>query len=107
MLCQMSRRRDVVAKIRPRMPINLKTSFRWWHSFLRYALTTGASKLSGIVEADEIFTAESFKGSRKLTRTPLKHGRRGHGHVPLVPALIALDKYEHEADAVLLDKSYQ
>jgi transposase-like protein len=87
--------------------INLKTSFRWRHRFLRYALTTGASKLGGIVEADEIFTAESFKGSRKLARPPRKHGRRGHGHVPLVPALIALDRYEHEADAVLLDKSHR
>ena len=36
-----------------------------------------------------------------------KHGGQGHGRVPLVPALIALDRYEHEADAVLLDKSYQ
>ena len=87
--------------------IDLKTSFRWRHRFLRYALTTGASKLSGIVEADEVFTPESFNGSRKLTRPPRKHGRRGHGHVPLVPAIIALDRYGREADAVLLDKSHQ
>ena len=87
--------------------IDLKTSFRWRHRFLRYALTTNASKLSGIIEADEVFTPESFKGSRHLSRPPRKHGGQGQGRVPLVPALIALDRYEHEADAVLLDKSYQ
>jgi transposase-like protein len=87
--------------------INLKTSFRWRHRFLRYALTTGATKLCGIVEADEMFFAESFKGSRHLEREPRKHGGNGHGLPPLVPVLIALDRYENETETVLLDKSYQ
>ena len=87
--------------------INLKTSFRWRHRFLRYALTTSAKKLCGIVEADEMFIAESFKGSRHLEREPRKHGGSGHGSVPLVPVLIALDRYENETETVLLDKSYQ
>jgi transposase-like protein len=87
--------------------INLKTSFRWRHRFLRYALTTGAKKLCGIVEADEMFIAESFKGSRHLEREPRKHGGNGHGSIPLVPVLIALDRYENETETVLLDKSYQ
>ena len=87
--------------------INLKTSFRWRHRFLRYALTAGAKKLCGIVEADEIFIAESFKGFRHLKRKPRKHGGNGHGSVPLVPVLIALDSYENETETVLLDKSYQ
>ena len=67
--------------------IDLKTSFRWRHRFLRYALTTNASKLSGIIEADEVFTPESFKGSRHLSRPPRKHGGQGQGRVPLVTAL--------------------
>lgn len=87
--------------------IDLKTSFRWRHRFLRYALTTGASRLAGIVEADEVFTPESFKGRRHMPRPARRHGGRGHGHVPLVPTLIALDRYGRESDAVLLDKSYQ
>lgn len=87
--------------------INLKTSFRWRHRFLRYALTTGATKLCGIVEADEIFFAESFKGSRHLDREPRKHVGNGHCFPPLVPVLIALDRYENETETVLLDKSYQ
>lgn len=85
--------------------INLKTAFRWRHRFLRYAVTTGASRLSGIVEADEVFIPESFKGRRHLKRPARRHGRKGHGHVPLVPVLIALDRYGQEHDAVLLDKS--
>lgn len=71
---------------------------------MRYALTTGASRLAGIIEADEVFTPESFKGRRQMPRPARRHGRRGHGHVPLVPALIAMDRYGRESDAVLLDK---
>ena len=85
--------------------IDLKTSFRWRHRFMRYALTTRAPHLSGIVEADEVFTPESFKGRRHMERPARRHGGKGHGHVPLVPALIALDRYGRESDAVLLDKS--
>lgn len=85
--------------------INLKTAFRWRHRFLRYAMTTRASRLAGIVEADEIFVPESFKGRRHLARPARHHGGTGHGHVPLVPVLIALDRYGRESDAVLLDKS--
>ncbi|MGL5525163.1 MAG: IS1595 family transposase, partial [Aeromonas veronii] len=33
------------------------------------------------------------------------HGGTGHGQVPLVPVLIALDRYGRESDKVLLDKS--
>lgn len=85
--------------------IHLATAFRWRHRFLRYALTTRVSQLAGIVEADEVFTPESFKGCRHLLRPARRHGGRGHGHVPLVPARIALDRYGRESDAVLLDKS--
>jgi hypothetical protein len=87
--------------------INLKTSFRWRHRFLRYARTTKSEKLAGIIEADEIFLPESFKGKRNLNRPPRKHGARGHGHTPLVPVLIALDRYGNESDEVLLNDSYQ
>ncbi|WP_156993066.1 IS1595 family transposase [Aeromonas fluvialis] len=85
--------------------INLKTAFRWRHRFLRYAMTTRARRLAGIVEADEIFVPESFKGRRHLARPARHHGGTGHGYVPLVPVLIALDRYGRESDAVLLDKS--
>lgn len=59
------------------------------------------------MEADEAFTTESFNGSLKLTRPARKHGGQRHRHVPLVPALFAMNRYEHEADAVLLDESHQ
>ena len=69
--------------------------------------TTSAKKLCGIVEADEVFVPESFKGSRHLERAARKHGGSGHGTIPQVPVLIALDRYENETETVLLDKSYQ
>ena len=87
--------------------LNLKTAFRWRHRFLRYAVTTKATRLSGIIEADEVFTRESFKGSRKMTRPARKHGGKEQGNVALVPSLIALDRYGYESDAVLLNKSYE
>lgn len=39
----------------------LKTAFRWRHRFLRYAVTTKATRLSGIIEADEVFTVNHSK----------------------------------------------
>jgi transposase-like protein len=98
---------DALRKAARKCGIHLTTAFRWRHRFLRYALTTRAPQLAGIVEADEVFTPESFKGRRHLARPARRHGGRGHGHVPLVPALIALDRYGRESDAVLLDKSNQ
>ena len=44
---------------------------------------------------DEVFVPESFKGSRHLERAARKHGGSGHGTIPQVPVLIALDRYEN------------
>jgi len=62
--------------------INLKASFRWRPRFLRYGLTTGASRLAGIIEADEVSTPESFKGRRQMPGSARRHYCRGHGHTP-------------------------
>jgi hypothetical protein len=56
--------------------INLKTSFRWRHRFLRLPATLKASLLEGIVEADETLFARSEKGSRTLVRKPRKRGMK-------------------------------
>lgn len=85
--------------------LSLSTSFRWRHRFLQYALTTRASRLAGIIEADEIFVPESFKGTRKMPRPPRKRGRKSQGRIPMVPVLIALDRYGHESDQVLIENS--
>lgn len=81
----------------------LSTSFRWRHLLLAMPEVHKASRLGGIVEADETFFRESFKGKRQISgRKPRHHGRANKGEtVPLIPVLILLDRYEQEADFVL------
>lgn len=69
--------------------INLKTAFRWRHRFLRNPCEHKPSELAGIIEADEAFINESFKGSRQMPRKPRK---RGGGKVAKIPMLLALDR---------------
>ncbi|WP_345335062.1 IS1595 family transposase [Ferrimonas pelagia] len=90
-----------------RCDMNLATSFHWRHRFLRQPECHRASTLGGIVEADEAFFRESFKGKRNIThRQPRKHGRPGRdGANPLIPVLLLLDRYEREADFVLSTNS--
>ncbi|MCP5076441.1 MAG: IS1595 family transposase [Psychromonas sp.] len=47
------------------------------------------SGLHGIIEADETFIAESFKGKRKISRPARK---RGGGKTPQVPIIMVLDR---------------
>ncbi|WOT03993.1 IS1595 family transposase [Shewanella youngdeokensis] len=84
--------------------ISLTTSFRWRHHFLAKPEQHKAKQLSGIVEVDETFFRESFKGKRQITHR--KPRQRGGGKAcdaaPLVPVLLMLDRSEHEADFVLV-----
>src|SRR3954447_13198652 len=51
------------------------TAFRWRHRFLAAAAFDKPARLSGIVEADETFILESFKGKRSdLPRAARKRG---------------------------------
>ena len=52
------------------------TAFRWRHRFLR-AVTAGAIKLRGIVEADETFVLSSRKGERKSRSQGPQARRKG------------------------------
>ena len=92
-----------------RCDINLATSFRWRHRFLQQPEAHRANTLGGIVEADEAFFRESFKGKRTINhRLPRKHGRPGSdGSNPLLPVLVLLDRYEREADFVLSTNSQE
>jgi hypothetical protein len=58
---------DTVKTSAERCGIAMSTAFRWRHRFLR-AVESGASKLRGIVEADETFIPASCKGSRAWKR---------------------------------------
>lgn len=71
------------------LDINLKTAFRWRHIFLKQPQDIAPSNLHGIIEADETFIAESFKGKRKICRPARK---RGGGNIPQVPIIMVLDR---------------
>lgn len=80
------------------LDINLRTSFRWRHAFLKSPQNQGCSKLTGIIEADETFVPESFKGKRKMPRPSRK---RGGGKTIKVPVSLALDRIGDIAHKVL------
>ncbi|MGB5446399.1 MAG: IS1595 family transposase [Psychromonas sp.] len=76
-------------KIARILKINLRTAFLWRHRFLQIQNKNKPSSFTGIIEADEAFLPESFKGNRKMPREPRK---RGGGKVPLVPILISYER---------------
>lgn len=77
--------------------IALPTAFQWRHRFLQALRNTQPEKLVGIVEADETFFRESFKGTRpknmprpsKLRGTKAK--KRGLSKEQ-IPVLVARDR---------------
>lgn len=69
--------------------ITLRTSFRWRHIFIKAPASFEPSSLTGVIEADETFLPESFKGKRKIAR---KSRKRGGGRIKQVPIIIALDR---------------
>jgi len=56
--------------------LHLETSFRWRHRFLALPSALKASKLEGIIEADETLFPYSEKGSKRMTRQPRKRGMK-------------------------------
>ena len=81
------------------------TAFRWRHRFLRAPSDDKPRTLSGIVEADETFILESFKG--RWSDLPRKARKRGGTarHPGLyqdnIPVLVARDRKGATFDAVL------
>jgi hypothetical protein len=57
--------------------VSRTTAFLWRHRFLRAMAEHRALHESGIVEADETFFLESFKGQRKLPRPARKRAGVG------------------------------
>lgn len=94
-------------KAATRCAIDLTTSFRWRHRFLKVAQDTKPGKVEGIVEADETFFLWSVKGSRKLVgRAPRKRG--GKAKKPgtsdeYAAVLIVRDRHGATTDARLPD----
>lgn len=84
-----------------RCQIDKNTAFRWRHRFLHDAAGHRAEHESGIVEADETFFLESFKGQRRLPR-PARHrggvaGKRGLS-TEQIPVLVVRDRSGQTAD---------
>lgn len=84
-----------------RCQIDKNTAFRWRHRFLRDAAGHRAEHEAGIVEADETFFLESFKGQRHLPR-PARHrggvaGKRGLS-AEQIPVLVVRDRSGQTAD---------
>ena len=88
--------------------VHLSTAFRWRHRFLSLIQGLKDTKFDGIVEADETFFLESFKGSRNLKRKPRKRG--GKAKKPglskeQIPVLIVRDRHGDTTDSVLPEVS--
>ena len=85
--------------------IDPTTAFRWRHRFLRAPASDKPRSLRGIVEADETFVLESFKGRR--SDLPRKARRRGGTarhpglHQDNIPILVARDRNGATFDAIL------
>ena len=61
-----------IAKTAERLGVAGSTAFRWRHRFLAAPRRIQPAKLSGVVEADETFFLESFKGQRGGLPRPAK-----------------------------------
>jgi len=93
--------------IRPsaeRIGVHRNTTFRWRHRFLQWVKLDRPARLTGIVEADEMFLLESQKGSRTLNRPACKRGRRAKRRGisrELDCILVARDRNGQTIDAVV------
>ena len=94
-----------LAKAAQRCGVHPTTAFRWRHRFLSAPAADKPRRLSGIVEADETFILESFKGRRfDLPRRARKRGgsaRHPGLHQDNIPILVARDRKGATFDAVL------
>jgi transposase-like protein len=94
-----------LAKTAERCGVHPTTAFRWRHRFLGAPAADKPRTLSGLVEADETFILESFKGRRSdLPRRARKRGgtaRHPGLHQDNIPILVARDRTGATFDAVL------
>jgi transposase-like protein len=87
---------ESLVKAADRCDVAVTTAFRWRHRFLAAPALDKPSQLTGIIEADETFILESFKGRRSdLPRPARKRGgtatKRGLSAAQ-IPVLVARDR---------------
>jgi transposase-like protein len=96
---------ESLAKAAERCQIHPSTAFRWRHRFLAALNLDKPKSLSGVVEADETFILESFKGRRGgLARAARRRGGKAakRGLSPeQIPVIVARDRSGATFDAVL------
>lgn len=81
------------------------TAFLWRHRFLKAAIDHQAAHEQGIVEVDETFFLQSFKGQRHLPRPARRRGGAGatRGTGPdQIPVMVVRDREGHTADFPLV-----
>lgn len=93
------------AKAAARCGVHYSTAFRWRHRFLASLSGDKPKALAGIVESDETFILESFKGKRSdLPRKARKRGgtakKRGLS-AEQIPVIVARDRQGATTDSVL------
>jgi transposase-like protein len=93
------------AKAAQRCGVHYTTAFRWRHRFLAALACDKPKALNGIVEGDETFILESFKGKRSdMPRKSRKRGgksaKRGLS-AEQIPVIVARDRQGATTDAVL------
>jgi hypothetical protein len=94
-----------IAKAAQRCGVHYTTAFRWRHRFLASLAGDKPKALAGIVEGDETFILESFKGKRSaMPRKSRKRGgksaKRGLS-AEQSPVIVARDRQGATTDAVL------
>jgi len=94
-----------VAEAAKRCDVDYTTAFRWRHRFLVSLASDKPEALSGIVEGDETFILESFKGKRsgmprKARSRGGKSAKRGIS-AEQIPIIVARDRHGATTDAVL------
>lgn len=87
-----------------RSGVHVSTAFRWRHRLLQTPAQEQDTELHNIVEVDETYFLESFKGRRKLSR-PARHrggsaAKRGLSPEQ-IPVLVVEDREGHHFDAVI------
>ena len=93
-----------LAKTAQLRAVHPTTAFRWRHRFLRAPAVNKPRRLSGVVEADETFVLEFFKGRCPICRARRRRGGKARHPGPYqdnIPVLVARDRKGATFDAVL------
>jgi transposase-like protein len=70
-----------VRKAAARLGVGCSTAFRWRHRWLEVPRETKARQMAGVVEADETYHLQSYKGQRALLRAKTTRRPRRRGGV--------------------------